>query len=277
MFTMERFSTASGTALDHNHIKAYAPSVFAERPWMKMSAKYQFVPTIKIIEGMQQEGFNVVKATQSKSRIEGKGEFTKHMLRFRRSDQALTVGDTFPEVVLVNSHDGTSAYKLYAGLFRLACANGMVCCLGNLSEYTTRHTGNIQGEVIEASYKIVQDFPQIIDQVATWRGKELTTQQQVAFAESAALLRWEQEQEQPTPERLLAVRRPEDRAEEKSLWGASQRVQEALIRGGNRYDHRDERGRLLQRRRTRGVTGIDQDVKLNRALWALTEKMASLL
>jgi uncharacterized protein DUF932 len=43
------------------------------------------------------------------------------MLRFRHEDvsQSLAVDDVIPEVVLINSHDGTSAYKLIAGLYRL--------------------------------------------------------------------------------------------------------------------------------------------------------------
>jgi len=271
------FTSSGNRTYSHDDIRAVAPSVFAERPWQAMSEKYQFVPTIKIVEGMEAEGFRVVKAMQSKSRIEGKGDFTKHLLRFRRSDADLIVGDTFPEIILVNSHDGTSSYQLYAGLFRLACLNGMVCSIGKCSEYKTFHLGDIRGEVIDASYRIVQDFPQIADAVQSWKGKSLTVEQQTAFAESAALLRWDAEQERPSASQLLTVRRYDDRPDERSLWGTYNRVQEAVIKGGNRYEHRDDRGRLIQRRRTRAVTGIDQDVKLNKALWTLTEKMASLV
>jgi hypothetical protein len=229
--------------------------------------QYQFVPTIAIVEGMQREGFQVVKAVQSRTRIEGKGEFTKHMLRFRRSDQQLAVGDTFPEIVLVNSHDGTSSYSLYAGMFRLACLNGMVCSVGELGEYRTRHTGDIQGEVIEASYKIVSEFPQLIEHAQAWKRTAVTTTQQLAYANAAALLRWEEDQAKPMPEQLLAIRRGTDAQDAATLWGTYNRVQEAITKGGNR----------VNRRRTRAVTGIDQDVKLNRALWALTEKMATLV
>lgn len=263
--------------LDNDTLRHFAPSVFAETPWQNMSAKYSFVPTIHIVEGMRKEGFNVVSARQSNTRIDGKGDFTKHMLRFRQSTAQLQVGDIFPEIVLINSHDGTSAYTLSSGLFRLACSNGMVCQVGgSTSAYKTRHSGNIQHEVIEASYKIVDEFPRILDQTQEWRGKSITPQQQLAYAESAALLRWEEDQAKPEPASLLTVRRYQDRAEEHSLWGSMNRVQESLIRGGNRYIQRDEHNRPT-RRRSRAITGIDQDVKLNKALWALTEKMASLL
>lgn len=277
MYNFQRFTNAGNVNLSEETMREIAPSIFAASPWQKMSEKYQFVPTIEIVRGMQAEGFHVVKALQSRSRIEGKGDFTKHMIRFRKADQSLIVGDTFPEIVLVNSHDGTSSYQLYAGMFRLACLNGMVSCLGNTSEYKTRHTGDIKGEVIDASYRIVQDFPALEDAAQSWLGKSISAPQQIAYAESAAVLRWDAEQSQPDAMQLLSVRRSADYAQEKTLWGTYQRVQEAMLKGGNRYTRKDEYGRGIERRKTRAVTGIDQDVKLNRALWALTEKMASLV
>jgi len=58
-------------------------------------------------------------------------------------------------------------------------------------------------------------------------------------------------------------------------------VQENTIKGGltarqpDTFNERGrrERGRLVS---TRQVKGIDQDVKLNRALWQLAERMAEL-
>ncbi|MFZ8887334.1 MAG: DUF932 domain-containing protein, partial [Steroidobacteraceae bacterium] len=56
-----------------------------------------------------------------------------------------------------------------------------------------------------------------------------------------------------------------------TLWNTYNVIQENLLKGG-------QRGRATTGRRmtTRPVTGIQQDVKLNRALWSLAEKMADL-
>jgi hypothetical protein len=59
------------------------------------------------------------------------------------------------------------------------------------------------------------------------------------------------------------------------LWTAFNRVQENAIRGGLQAWSRDAHNRS-RRIRSREVTGIDQDVKLNRALWLLGERMATL-
>jgi hypothetical protein len=96
-----------------DEIAQRAPSALATRPYDAMSAKYTYVPTLGVIEAMIKAGFQPFSASQSRTRIAGKGDFTKHMIRFRHQDvsQALAVGDVIPEVVLINSHDGTSAYR----------------------------------------------------------------------------------------------------------------------------------------------------------------------
>jgi integrase len=58
---------------------------------------------------------------QSKSRIEGKTEFTKHMIRMRHAGQVNTRPEA-NEIILINSHDGASSYQMLAGVFRLCRA-----------------------------------------------------------------------------------------------------------------------------------------------------------
>ena len=60
-----------------------------------------------------------------------------------------------------------------------------------------------------------------------------------------------------------------DRASD--MWTTFSRVQENLIKGGLRG--RNKSGRSMT---TRAMTGINQNVKLNRALWVLAEEMRKL-
>ena len=99
---MHSFINRNQTPLTLDEIAQRAPSALATRPYDAMSAKYTYVPTLGVIEAMIKAGFQPFSAVQSRTRIVGKGEFTKHMLRFRRQDLARTfaVGDVIPEVVL---------------------------------------------------------------------------------------------------------------------------------------------------------------------------------
>jgi len=66
-----------------------------------------YIPTIEVLRGLRKEGFEPFMVAQSKSRIEGKTEFTKHMIRMRHAGHA-TVGSARTEaneIILINSHD----------------------------------------------------------------------------------------------------------------------------------------------------------------------------
>jgi hypothetical protein len=266
-------STRQPITLDD--IRRSAPSAFAVEPYHQMSGRYAHIPTVQVIEGMLQAGFQPFAAMQSRTRIEDKREHTKHMIRFRAMNTALTVGSTFPEIVLVNSHDGSSAYKLMAGIFRLVCGNGMIVADSMIESLNVRHSGNVIAEVATGSLQLVERMPEAIDAIARWKQIQLTAQQQNAFAEAAHVVRFADSEghiHTPIqPEQLLRVRRYDDNASD--LWSTFNRVQENVIKGGlSAFDPTSRR-----RSSMRGVKGIDQDVRLNRALWTLAEKMTELV
>lgn len=261
------------SGLSDDQLRGVAPSIFADRPWHTASEKYAFIPTSAVVARLRQEGFVPIKAQQSLTRIPGKGDFTKHMLRFRRVGLpgVLSVGDTIPEIVIINSHDMTSSYEVSAGLWRLVCLNGMTVQDSQFGSIRTRHTGDIVGEVIDATYKIVDDFPALMDRVQTYKALPMPEPMQRAYAESAAMLRWDEAEARPIePEQLLHVRRSEDR--DPNLWLTYQRVQENLVKGGLRGRNRSN-GRMS----TRAINSVTEDVKLNKALWHLTESMARMM
>jgi len=262
-------------------LRAAAPSIFAVEPWQKMSEKYAFIPTIDVVEAMRAEGFQPVMATQARTRIPGKQEFTKHVIRFRdmragNTPQLTHLGQIFPELILTNSHDGASAYKLDAGLFRLVCLNGLTVAAGNVSQINVTHRGGNDAAhaVINASFQVVEDFPEVIDSVETFGALQLSAPEQNAFAEAALMLRYD------TPEAaavraadLLRVRRNADAAP--TLWNTFNTVQENIIapRKGTRgvYDPTTARRKVV-----RGVNGISEDARINKALWQLTARMAEI-
>jgi hypothetical protein len=256
--------------LTENQIRTKTPSVFAAAPHSRVSSRYQFVSTVAVLEGLEREGWYPVRAFESRVRLPDRLGFTKHLLRFRRFDDRLPqVGDSIPEIVFVNSHDATSSCQLHVGLYRLVCSNGMVVANGEMDHIKARHTGDVVGEVIEGVYEIVKELPQIAGKVEGFRQIELSPQEQEAFAESALQVRWDEGLAPITPTALLTPRRSEDRGND--LWSTFQRVQENMLKGGVRG-----RTRNGKRTSTRAVQSVDGNVKLNKALWSLTARMAEL-
>lgn len=242
-----------------------APSVFAETPWHGMSDRYTFIPTIQVVEMLAEQAFYPVKASQSRSRIEGKGEYTRHMIRFR---QETSIGAEIPELVLTNSHDGTAVYNFMAGIFRLICSNGLVVQSANFGSIKIKHMGqgDFRARVIDATSQVIEDMPRTIANIESWKALQLTPDQQFIFASAALELR---DNKNVAPSQLLAPRRAEDR--DSSLWTTSNVIQENMMRGGIR-GRNAETGR---RSTTRNITSVTEDIRLNKALWRLTEALGN--
>jgi hypothetical protein len=274
-----RMNTSFQTALTLDAVRLIAPSAFAIQPHESRSSRYAYIPTSEIINGLDREGFRPFRAAQSVTRVAGKAEYTKHMIRFRHAD-AVAINGTYPEVILLNSHDGSSAYKLIAGLFRMVCTNGLISG-DKVGEVAVHHKGNIVDNVIEGSMQVIGHARQALDAADSWSRLQLTAGEQHAFAAAAHELRFADADGKTstpiTPGQLLAPRRREDAAT--NLWTTLNVVQENVIRGGLQgvQHSTDDRGRRKRRNvTTREVKGIDQDVRLNRALWLLGQKMAEL-
>lgn len=129
-----------------------APSVFTSQAHFETSDKYQQISTISIINALEHEGYYPVWAAQSKSRNQEHRPFAKHLVRFRHQSN-FNSRELFPELVLVNSHDGLSSYRLNAGLFRLVCSNGLVAGT-TYNEVRVKHQGDILGNVIEGTFSV---------------------------------------------------------------------------------------------------------------------------
>lgn len=267
--------------LTNDKIIQYAPSVFAEGKHESRSERYTYLSTADMLDAMRAEGFYPYEVRQGGTRIEGKAEYTKHMIRFRHEGTiAKAVGDVFKEVVLVNSHDGTSSYQLMSGLFRLACLNGLVVSKGDSNVIKIAHKGNIEREVIEGAYTIIHDSDRITNKVQEWEGLELTQSQQIAFARSAGIARWGKDDSGKdltpiTPSQILTTHRAGDNKPD--LWTTYNVVQENLINGGIRYNSIDHHGQRTGMKRTKPVQAVKPNINLNQALWELASEMQKLL
>jgi hypothetical protein len=258
-------SVRSQQPLTNNEIASVAPSIFATEKHDSRSERYTYIPTINVLEKLRSEGFMPFMACQARCRDEGKREHTKHMLRLRYAGQIASTEAS--EIILLNSHDGTSSYQMLAGTFRFVCCNGMVCG-DTLNDIRVPHKGNIVDNVIEGAFRVVEDFDRINGQIDGMKSLPLNDGEQLAFAKAALALKYDPQSE-PAPiteEQILLPKRREDAGDD--LWKTFNRVQERMLKGG--VHGRTAKGR---RTTTRPVTGIDQDLKLNRALWILAEEL----
>lgn len=254
--------------LSEVQLQKRVPSVFATGGSDNTSNRYGFIPTIEVMRGLQKTGYYPIDAMQSRARISGRKEFVRHMIRFRH-ESCVQIEGLIPEIVMINSHDGSTSYQIRAGIYRFVCGNGLV--IGNdLFCQRIKHQGDVTTKVIESADYLINIVPQALETASDWKRIILKPEQKIAFAESALGLKWDSEESFPvTADQLITPRRIADQSND--LWTTFNILQENIIQGGLRY--RTDKG---ARNRTRGVTSVSENVRLNTALWSLTEKMAEL-
>ncbi|MEV0773575.1 DUF932 domain-containing protein [Nocardia salmonicida] len=252
-----------------DEMRQFAPSIFTTEAHESRSERYGFIPTIEVLRRLEGEGFRPFAVAQTKTREEGHREHTKHMIRLRHANTV--EADEANEVILLNSHNGTSAYQMLAGMLRFVCENGMV--IGDVVEdVRVRHTGDVAGAVIEGAYTVLDQFELVENNRDEMKALPMSSAEQALFAESARIARWGDPAEDPAnyapvaARTLLTPRRRSDSGSD--LWSTFNVVQENVIRGGQRG-----RTRADKRTKTAPINSVTNDVKLNRALWHLAEGM----
>lgn len=250
-----------------------APAIFAEQPDFEVSDRYAFVPTIDVVNALRDSGWypSEVRSQTVRGRL---AAFAKHQIRFRKvgeGAQALAnVGDSAFEVVLTNSHDRSSGFLLDAGLFRKVCSNGLVVKDTDLGSVSVRHVGSAPQLAVEAVEGVITDaIPRLTDAIDRWSTIQIDERQQLILANRAAELRWGSVEEAPVSAfQLLRPHRYADNGSD--LWSTYNRVQENVIRGGQRG-----RSRTGSRIGVRAVGAIDADRRINRGLWEAATALAA--
>ena len=130
---------------------------------------------------------------------------------------------------------------------------------------------NVADSVVEGAFAVLDGADLVREVRDDMRALTLNEGEEQAFAHAALQLRYDPEAgAAPVTERdVLRARRMDDTGDD--LWSTFNRVQENMLKGGL-----NGRARNGRRTTTRAVTGIDQGVKLNRALFVLAQEMKRL-
>jgi len=252
--------------LTEQDLRQLVPAAYAEGPSSKASERYAFIPTYPLIDRIRHRGWEPVRAHQSK-RTQDKFHAV-HSITFRDPDQQVIVGDTLPEVTLINSHDLSKRYILLAGFFRLVCSNGMVVSAGIGESRDSRiHLDDANIDIqanLESALTKIGDAMGTIEQ---WQQIELPWSARQEFARDAIIIKnggdaiWSKHF---NPFEFLVTRREQDKKND--LWTVFNVVQENITKGGV----------MGVTRETRPITQVRPLIKINQDLWQLAEKYGKL-
>lgn len=232
-----------------------------------------------LLAGLRAHGFLPVRASQGAPRFGDRHARAEGcMIHFRHPDHAARsrMGGVAPEVVLLNSPDSAMPYRVLAGVFRSIGENSMILPADETTDIRVSRSGDMVGSAIEASFAVITAAEMAITRAEAWERIALQPAEREIMAEAAHVARFGQPGMALPPipaAKLLGVRRIEDRGND--LWRVHNVLQENIMRGGLHGWARDATGK---RRRTtmREVRAIDGTVRLNRALWSLSARVAAL-
>jgi hypothetical protein len=254
------------TSISLDSAKSIAPAIFATSPAPTIkSPKYQFTPTFEVIEHMQDMGYVLTGVKQSKSNVELRKNWGIHITRFQHPDLYIKdpqgMIEARPEVVLINSHDGTRPIQFEMGLFRLVCENGLVIKDRDMGSFRERHTKLNFQEVKNLMDEKVSGLQEVVGKISQWNMKEMSDKQRFNFAMDALALRigTDRQAEQYEIMDILTAKRKVD--EQPTLWHTFNTVQENLIKGGFQ----------LNNRQARAINNPVEDFNLNQGLWQLAD------
>ena len=264
-------------------------SVMADGHSSDTSDRFTFIPTTRVIDIMATQNWFPTKVTEKATRKPEKKGFQTHIVRFRQpqQNQAIVVGDIVPEIVMKNAHDGTSVFAFMAGLFRFVCTNGMVVADSMFESYKVKHIGFQDQNVIDAVYSVINSTPRIMDRVSEFKEIVLDTAEQKVFAESALIAKYGQEEEGKELiksynfDSLIRPIRGADRITsngENTPWNTFNVLQEKLVEKGGNFGVKQMKNSSFVKTHTkvRAVRSVTEGLRINQALWNLTEKFAML-
>jgi hypothetical protein len=269
---MQKFGTGLDSYLTKEQIKSLAPVVFATEPTNKgVSDKYLHVNTETVIDDLAKLGWLPVTASQRKTKARRDGSPTirsKHMVSFQNPDITIKGNngdDSFPRIIVTNSHDGLSSFQFRVGIYRLVCSNGLVVADEEFSAFSIRHKGYTFEELQTVVAQAVADLPNKVEVLNKMQTRMLTPQEQRQLAIDAMALRATNPNAQYTDasiEEVLAATRKEDQGD--SLWLVFNRIQESIINGGYSAALGGSKVRKVKR-----IRSFERDLQVNQDLFKL--------
>lgn len=276
---MQNFNTGLDTYITKDQLREICPLAFASEPTNPdVSKKYLFVNTETVIDDLGKLGWKPVQAAQRKSR--GNGTiFSKHMVSFQNPDIKISSkdgDDSFPRIIMTNSHDGMQAFKFSVGIFRLVCSNGLVVADEQFSDFKIKHKGYTFAELRDVVTTAVKDLPNKVEVLNEMKSRILTQEEKNKLALDAMLVRAGIEigskkakkfvYDEETIEDILDPKRDEDKGDD--LWRVFNVVQEKITQG--EFSAALKGAKV---RKVRKIKSFEKDLKVNKELFQLATSL----
>lgn len=289
------------SALTMDTIKQLAPAVYGDTKALHLTDRYVSLHTSDLIPVMQDYGYVPVQAAQRKSRklkpnileqfqenSENRLEKAKslqesqnaHLISFAHVDTLFSNVER-PEIILYNSHDGSSSVQLYAGCYRFICSNGIVAGEGfNQRMYHSKSGLSGFEDMLKGT---VESLPSMQERINMLKAVTLSVGQQQEMARLGVSTRWDLLPSDiegitgtyATVNTVTAALHP-SRMQDVSndAFTVFNRIQETVIRGKAYVQSFTKASPFGNLRKARPVSSAKESIRINSELWDAAELVA---
>lgn len=266
-------------------LKRYFPAIFNEKAGGNVTEGYQLYPSHQIIDQFQDAGMSLVEVAQERvgrSKLR-RPETQIHSMRFRdqrATAQGFGIGDSVPEILIMNNHDGRFRFRAHCGVFRFVCHNGIVAVDEEMGGFKQTHFGkkNTFAMVQELLTALPESLQKVSNEIEGWDVIRLTALQQrqlaMAMMKDRVLPAWVR------PSQLLEAAREEDAADsdgKRSLWLTFNVLQESLTsRRIKRLPVEGQSEVGFRGSSLRPVNGAYSNFNANKSFWSTAREFSKL-
>lgn len=276
-FADNRLSTSF---LSKEELLEACPHAFRSEPTNpNVSDKYVQANTMTVIDDLAKLGWFPVQAKQCRAQKNSSGVRSFHMIALQNPNikimktnaDGTQVVDTYPRIIMTNSHDGYNSFKFMLGVFRLVCSNGLIVCDNQMVNMSIRHINYTFEELRRIVAQAIEEVPNIVNTMNKMRTIELSEEQKKNIARSMFKIRKNVEEDAQIEvsdevlEDILTPVRPEDFRND--LWTVFNICQEKMIKGGFSASSKNNKTR-----KQRGITSIKKDMEFNQRLWGVASE-----
>ena len=284
--TMLSFSdnNLSTNFLSMDDLRKACPAAFKTTPTNPgVSERYVHANTATVIEDLAKLGWYPVQAKQCRPKKGSKGIRSFHMIALQNPDvkickpvtditgETTEIVDSYPRIILTNSHDGFNSFKFMVGLFRLVCSNGLILCSDEMVNMSIRHINYSFEALRTVVSSAIEQIPYIVNTMNTMKNTKLSEAEKKELATAVVKIRKDVEDDErfsideATVMDILMPVREEDKGDD--LWTVFNVCQEKLIKGGFQATGKNDKVR-----KQRKITSIKKDVEYNQRLWEIATR-----
>jgi Domain of unknown function (DUF932) len=195
----------------------------------------------------------------------GHRKYSKMMIRMRHKDYDMR--DEAPELVMLDSHDGSSRWKACLGMIKFICMNGMIAGDMVYSKSFTHRAEDLMEQILLELEDIQVHIDRLKLRVDVMKSYQTNVGERILLADTAIKKRFGDERPASfvadMRRNMLHVRRSED--EGNDLYTVMNVIQENILRGGMSYYVNNTV------RRVTAINSVDRNVNINQTLWQTAE------